>query len=253
MLSEQRHSTILSLLDDNGLITVGELVDRFEVSEMTVRRDLDALERQGLLRRIHGGAVSARGRSYEPAFLTRKSAYLEAKQRIGQAAASLVKDGDSLTLDVGTTTVEVARHLTERRNLTILTPSLHIAYLLSEQPGIRLILTGGILRAGELSLVGALAERTFGEFFVDRLFLGVGGVDLSAGLTEFNSEDAHIKQAMLASAKEVIVVCDSSKLGEIALNAVAPLSKVHTLITDTDAAPDFVAALEKMSIQVLLA
>ena len=178
MISDQRHQTIINLLEDLGAVTVSDLVKEFKVSEMTIRRDLDILENQGLLRRVHGGAVSRRGRSYEPPFMLRTSENLENKIRISQAAADLIQNGDSITLDVGTTTLEIARHLQNKQDLTVITPSLQIANELINHPGIRLILTGGILRIGELSMVGHLAERIFEDFFVDKLFLGAGAVDL---------------------------------------------------------------------------
>ncbi len=253
MLSHERHQEILKLLETHSSVTVADLVQRFQVSEMTIRRDLDALERQGLLRRVHGGAISVRGRSYEPPFLNRSGVNREAKERIGQAAAALIDDGDSVALDVGTTTLEVARHLVGKRNLTIVTPSFRIASLLVEHPHIRLILTGGILRPGELSLIGNLAEGAFSNFFVDKLFLGVGGIDLEVGLTEFNLEDAQVKQAMIRSAKEVIVVADASKFGQVAFAAVAPLDRVDRIITDSSLDPALVQALEQRNIPIHLA
>lgn len=253
MIPEGRHQQIFQLIETEGAVSVSALCQRFNVSEMTIRRDLAALEQKGLLRRVQGGAVSARGRSYEPPFLIRSGAHQEQKIRIGQAAAALVDNGDSIVLDVGTTTLEVARHLADKQNLTIITPSLHIANVLANQPGIRLILTGGILRPGEFSLVGHLAERAFGDMYVDKLFLGIGGIDLEAGLTEFNLEDAQVKKAMLSSAKECIVVADASKFGNIAFAAVAPLTMVRKIVTDAAVDPQVVRRLEEMNIQVILA
>ena len=126
MLSERRHEAILEALDARGTVTVSELVERFTISEMTVRRDLGQLERQGRLRRVRGGAVSALGRSYEPAFLSRAGVHREAKERIARAAAGLIHDGDSIILDIGTTTLELARQMGERQNLTVVTPSLSV-------------------------------------------------------------------------------------------------------------------------------
>lgn len=253
MFTEERHQLILQLIESQGSVRVAELCKHFAVSDMTIRRDLAELERIGLIRRVYGGAISARGRSYEPPFLARSREHQAEKKRIGQAAAALVHDGDSLTLDVGTTTLEVARHLKEKHNLTIITSSLHIANILANQPGIRLVLSGGILRSGELSLIGHLAERTFREFYVDKLFLGIGGISFEAGLTEFNLEDAQVKKAMLASAKECIVVADASKFGNIAFASVAPLSAVHKIVTDTNVDPAIVSRLQEMNIEVILA
>ncbi len=253
MLSQERHQVILQLLDSKNSVSVAELVERFGVSEMTVRRDLDALERQGLLQRVHGGAILARGRGYEPPFLNRRLVRIAEKQRIAEKAVAYVQEGDSLALDVGTTTLEVARQLKDRRNLTIITPSFRIAGLLAELPHNRVILTGGILRPGELSLIGRLAEDAFRNFFVDKLFLGVGGIDLDAGLTEYNIEDAQVKQAMIRSAKEVIVVADASKFGRVAFAAVAPLEKITRIITDSSIDPDIVAALQARDVEVIVA
>jgi len=253
MISDQRHQTIINLLEDLGAVTVSDLVKEFKVSEMTIRRDLDILENQGLLRRVHGGAVSRRGRSYEPPFMLRTSENLENKIRISQAAADLIQNGDSITLDVGTTTLEIARHLQNKQDLTVITPSLQIANELINHPGIRLILTGGILRIGELSMVGHLAERIFEDFFVDKLFLGAGAVDLKTGISEFNIEDALVKRAMVKSAKSVVLVADSSKFNQVAFTSIVPLSDIHTIITDKELDPRLAAQIQAKGIELILA
>jgi DeoR family transcriptional regulator, fructose operon transcriptional repressor len=253
MVPVQRQQAILDLLDKKHALQVTDLVALFDVSEMTVRRDLDMLERKGLLRRVHGGAVSNRGRSYEPPFMLRSSANKEAKERIGRAAAALVQNGDSIMLDVGTTTREIARNLKDRQNLTVITPCFQIAALLVENPDIRLILTGGILRHGELSLVGHLAERAIQDFFVDKLFLGVGGVDLKAGFTEFNLEDTLVKQAMLRQAKDITVVADASKFGHVAFTAIASLQAVNRIIGDTGIPADTAQEIEALGLELVFA
>lgn len=240
------------MLDKHDSIQVTYLVELFDVSEMTIRRDLDMLERRGLLRRVHGGAVSNRGRSYEPPFMLRSSQNSEAKERIGKAAAGLVQNGDSIMLDVGTTTLEVARNLRDRQNLTVITPCFQIAALLVEHPDIRLILTGGILRRGELSLVGHLAERAIQDFYVDKFFMGVGGVDLKAGFTEFNLEDTLVKQAMLRQAKDITVVVDSSKFCHVAFTAIAPLQAANRIVTDSGVATETVEEIEELGIDLLV-
>ena len=252
-MSGKRHKGILDLLDSNGSTSVVDLAGRFRVSEMTIRRDLVSLERKGLLQRIYGGAVSNRRQNYEPPFILRSGRNLEEKKRIGEAAAGLVKPGDSIILDVGTTTLEMARHLREKWNITVVTPSLHIANLLTEQPGIRLILTGGILRRGELSLVGNLAEQAFRDFFVDKLFLGVGGIDFQSGLSEFNLEDSRVKKAMLSGAKEIIVLADASKFGQVAFASIAPLKMVSRVVTDRSLDPAMLTRLQAEKIEVVLA
>jgi DeoR family transcriptional regulator, fructose operon transcriptional repressor len=252
MLLEERHQAILNLLDEQGSVAVTDLVACFNVSEMTIRRDLDILERRGYLRRVHGGAITDRGRSYEPSFLIRAAVNQDLKERIGKAAAEMVAPGDSLILDVGTTTLEIARNLTNKNELTIITPCFQIATVLAGNSNIRLILAGGILRPKELSMYGPLTERAFNDYFVDKLFLGAAGVDFTAGLTEFNLEDTLVKHAMLSSAKHVILTVDSSKFNRVAFTAIAPLKVVHTIITDSNIEPSIVTRLKKDNITVIL-
>jgi DeoR/GlpR family transcriptional regulator of sugar metabolism len=253
MLVEERFRYILNLIESIGSVNNAELVAQFGVSEMTIRRDLRELENAGHLRRVRGGAVSARGRAYEPPFVLRVDEEADAKIRIGRQAAALIGDGATVALDVGTTTLQIARHIAGRSNLTVLTPSLRIASLLSEQPHIRTIISGGIIRAGELSLVGELAEQACASYFVDKLFLGVGGISVEAGLTEYNIEDVRVKRAMLRSAKEVIVVADASKFNQVAFGAIAPLSAVNRLVTDQSLPRPLAQACAEHRIEVIIA
>lgn len=257
MIPAERRGEILRIVNERGKISVTEISDRFEVSEMTARRDLRAMDQEGLLRRVHGGAVSRLGRSYEPPYPTRTTKNVEAKRRIGRAAAGLVVDGDSLALDIGTTTLEVARALQGRHNLTIVTTSLPIANELvsrfSLENDIRLILTGGIVRARELSMVGHLAERAFSELRVDKAFFGIGGLNFQSGLTEYNIEDALVKRPLFEAAKMRIVVADGTKLGRTTFVKIAPLEEIDLLITDAEAPTHFLHELETHGIDVLVA
>jgi DeoR/GlpR family transcriptional regulator of sugar metabolism len=252
MLSEERRRAILDLLDTKGTVSVAELGSRFDVSEMTVRRDLDDLDNRGLLQRVHGGAVSALGRSYEPAFLKRSSLFQSEKARIGKAAVELINNGDSIALDVGTTTLEIARQLGDKRDLTIITPSLRIANQLAETNGLRLILSGGIIRPGELSMVGEVAEEAFQRFYVDKLFMGVGGIDIEAGLTEYNLEDAAVKKAMLRAAKEIIVVADASKFSRVSFAVIAPINVASRIITDDSVDEAILTELDARGIEITI-
>lgn len=252
-LPEQRRTVILRALEQRGSVTVVDLAQRLDVSMMTIRRDLVELEKEGVLRRVHGGAVSARGRAYEPLFPHRSGVMSDEKERIGRAAAALVADGDSIALDVGTTTLEVARHLVNRQNLTVITPSLHVANLFLAQPGVRLIVSGGIARPIEGSLIGELARYAFKRLFVDRVFLGVASLDALHGISESNWDDALIKQAMIASAKEVVVLADSSKFNKVAFAHVADFPQFHRLITDREPPDDIRMRLFEAGIQVTIA
>jgi DeoR/GlpR family transcriptional regulator of sugar metabolism len=248
VISEERRAFILEEIENRGSATVGGLAKRLSVSEMTIRRELVQLEREGLARRVHGGAVSARGRSFEPPLVLRETQHLEEKALIGKIAADLVAEGDSIALDIGSTTLQVAVNLVRRRNLTVLTPSLQIANTLANQPDIRLIMPGGIVRHGELSLVGDMARQAIETLFVDRLFLGVGAIDSRNGLTEYNWDDALIKQSLIRNAKEVILVADSSKFEKVAFAKIAPLSVVHMFVTDRVPPSRLREALEKKGV-----
>jgi DeoR family transcriptional regulator, fructose operon transcriptional repressor len=251
MINRQR--AILSAVEAQGTVRVSELAQQFDVTEMTIRRDLSELEAKELVKRVHGGGISARGRFYEPTLTLRNTVHIQEKQRIARVAADLVKDGDTVALDVGSTTFEVARCLTSRRNLTIITPSLFIATLFVNQPDIRLILPGGIVRPGETSMIGELSYRAFEIFHVDRLFLGIGGIDARAGLTEYSWDDTQVKQAMLKSAKQTIAVADARKFDHIAVVKIAPLDVLDILVTDQPPAPAIAEALEQAHVRVIVA
>lgn len=232
---------------------MASLVDALGVSEMTVRRDLALLEQRGLLRRVRGGATPSQGRSYEPPFALRENLQRAAKERIAEAASELIADGDTVAVDTGSSALALARRLGRHQNLTVVTHSLPVAGVLAEHPSLRVIVTGGILRSGEQSLTGHLSERAFADFHVDKLFLGVAGVDIDHGLTEYNVEDTQVKRAMLRSAKDVTVLADSTKHGRVAFAHVTDLHAVQRIVTDGGAAPHFVAALDQAGPEVIVA
>lgn len=253
MNSENRSAEILKEIEARGSVSVVDLARWLAVSEMTIRRDLTDLEKAGLVRRVHGGAVSARGRSYEPSLLVRSSENMAAKQLIGKRAASLVAEGDSIAIDTGTTALEMAKNLVGRRNLTVVTRSLLVANVLANCSDIRLVLTGGIVRPEEGSLVGDLAQQAFHGLFIDRLFLTVAAVDAEAGITEHNWDEALVKRAMIRSATELIAIADASKFDRIAFAQVAPLSAVHQFVTDQAPTGALAEAFAKYKIVVRVA
>lgn len=244
---------MLDQLSERGRVELAELVSGLGVSQVTVRRDLATLEQQGLLRRVRGGAILPHGKGHEPPFPRRQTTRRLEKEQIAAAALDFVKDGETITLDVGTTTLALATLLSERANLTVLTPSLYAATVLAEHPSVRVVLSGGVLRSDERSLVGELAWRTFGEFNVDRLFLGVGGVHPLRGITEYNLDDAAVKHAMLAGAREVTVLADATKLGRVALARVARIGAIDRLVTDRTADEHLIAQLRRQGVAVVVA
>lgn len=232
MTSEGRRREVQALLAEQREVSITALAERFGVSEMTIRRDLETLEGDGLARRVRGGAISTVARGYEPPFATRVGSAHPGKVAIARAAAELVEDGETAILDVGTTVLELARTLRGRTNLTVVTPSTLAALEFANDHNARVLLTGGFMRPGELSLVGDFAERTLRELNCDVFFMGVGGLDVEKGLTEYNLDDSRVKRAALAASGRCIVLADEQKLGRVCLATIAPLSEIDVLITD---------------------
>lgn len=233
MFVEERQRRILERLRAHGKVTVEELVGDFSVSAPTVRADLTALEARRLLRRTHGGALPMETSLYEPPYAERAGAHADEKRRIGRAAAALVRPGETVILDAGTTTHEVGLALAEtRRDITVVTNSLPTVMALMEAPGIEVIVIGGTAQVSRLATLGPLAAEFLGPFHADRLFLGVSGVDVHAGFTAVDFDAVQVKRAMIAHSTEVIAVADTSKIGQAAFAHVAPLSAASLLLTD---------------------
>jgi DeoR/GlpR family transcriptional regulator of sugar metabolism len=242
---------VLRRLTARSEVGFTELAEEFGVSEMTIRRDLETLEADGLARRVRGGAISVVSRSYEPPLAVRATTASAAKTAIGAAAAGLVNDGDTVIIDVGTTTLELARALHGRRGLIVVTASLPIAVELGNDPDIRVLVTGGQVRNGELSLTGGMAEDAFGALNCDLAFIGVAGICAAPGLTEYNPDDARVKRAAIAAARRSVVLADSSKLGRVAFATVAPLSAVDAVVTDAPAVHQTVGELTAAGAEVI--
>lgn len=253
MSKTERHRLIFEAVQATGRVRVVELAQRTGVSEMTVRRDLEDLEEGGVLTRVHGGAVSNVSRSFEPGFTARSLQQATAKQRIGVAAAALVREGEALVIDAGTTTVQVARALPQDLHVRVLALSLHVADELADMPNVTLMLPGGTVRRHERSFIGTTTVMTFTQLNFDTVILTCGGMDVTAGVTEYEPDDAEVKQAALRSARRVVVAVDSSKLGAVAFVRVCPLELVDVVVTDTDAPPEHVAALREAGVDVVLA
>lgn len=253
MLAQERRQRIFKDIEASGVASVRDLAQRFDVSLITIMRDLQELEQEGLIRRVHGGAISVRGASYEPPFSARESQFSAEKQRIAQKAVELISDGDSLILDVGTTTLELARALKGKRNLTVLVTNLRAALELAGQPAIQVIVIGGKLRFSELSMTGHLAEQTLRTFQVDKAFIGVGGITPQHGLTEFNFDEAGTKRIMCERARQRIVLADHTKFGKVMLTQVAPLSAIDMIITGSELDENMRQELEEAGVSLILA
>jgi DeoR family transcriptional regulator, aga operon transcriptional repressor len=255
LLAEQRRRKIMDMIEEKGQVTVGDLVEKFSISAVTVRADLDVLSSQGMAVRSHGGAVRQVESSQEYPLRLKKTLHHAEKVRIGRAAAELIQDNETVILDSGTTTVEIARQLKARRlqSVTVITHSLNVACELMDAGGISLIMIGGVLRPISCSFVGPQAEGMVREFHADRLFLGVDGFDLEIGASTPDVLEAQLNGLMMRISKEVNVVADFSKLGRRSVSRIGSISGVHRLITDTKVPAEFSEALRKAKIDLITA
>lgn len=233
MQAEERQQTILELLEARGQVTIAELSARFSVSDMTLRRDLAQLEGDGLLRRTHGGATRTQSSSFEPPFAMRARLNPEAKRAIAATVASQLSDGQTLILDGGSTGNAIAEAIVGR-NLTVCALNMRAAGILASSPATRVMVPGGLVRHGELSFIGPAAERTLSDHRFDTYVMTVSAVDVQAGLTEWNADDAAIKRTALSVSARCIVACDSSKFGQTAFARIAGLDAADLIVTDVD-------------------
>ncbi len=251
MDSKARRIVIAEQLRALGEVSIVRLAESFGTSQMTIRRDLDHLEDEGVARRTRGGAISIVSRSFEPPILQRATHRSEAKHLIGRAAAELVRPNDTIFLDVGSTTHEMAKALPAEVPLTAITSSLLIATELAAKTGVKTIVTGGVIRPGELSLIGTRAQHTFTDLNCDAVFMGVAGISDVKGLTEYNLDDADVKRAAMATARRVVVLADQTKLGQVALVTFAGLDSVDTLITDAPPTHPIIRRIRDLDVEVL--
>jgi DeoR/GlpR family transcriptional regulator of sugar metabolism len=250
---QERLDQIVSLLQREGRVSVADLSDHFGVSAVTIRNDLASLQQQGLLVRTHGGAVARPDLNMEPpVFSLRKELHLAEKERIGRAAAALVRDGDSIALDASTTAWQVARHLKERRELTVVTNGLFVALEFLDSPGVTVVMPGGSLRAASASLVGELGACILERYHVQKGFFGAGGFTLEEGLTDTNQYEVELKQRMVERSKEVIAIVDSSKWGQVTFASLASVTQLDRIFSDDAAPAEMVAALRQRGIEVTL-
>jgi DeoR/GlpR family transcriptional regulator of sugar metabolism len=238
-----RRRQIVEALSEREEVQVAALAAALGCSEMTVRRDLEALEGDGVLRRVHGGATRARQTAEETPYAIRAFGHTDEKARIGARCADLLDDGETVILDGGTTAMEVA-HLLRGRRLTIMPLALRPVFELHDSPEVRLLLPGGEVRPGELSLIGGISRRSFSELHFDTFVLSPCGIDPGSGVTAHLMAEAEVKRAALEASRRVIAVADSSKLGVVAFDLVCPIQKIDVLVTDRGADP---ALLERIA------
>jgi DeoR/GlpR family transcriptional regulator of sugar metabolism len=251
-----RLSAILSALQHSGSVSVESLSKDLDVSLVTIRRDLDSLELQGLLRRTHGGAVSIEPLFYEPfrndrSFQAQVEKFADEKRRIGRAAAALIEDGEIVAITPGTTTTEVIRGLPRQRKITVVTSTVNVAMELSKRKDLDVFVTGGHLRGDWFSLVGPTAVQSLSHLLVRTVFIGADGIDPKWGLSCFNPDEAQLNSSMAKHAQRKIAVVDHSKFGVVAGWRICPTSDLDTLITDSGATDEMIAPFERGQIKVI--
>lgn len=255
-LVAERQEAIAALVQDEGRAWVPELADRFGVSQVTIRKDLDLLAETGRIVRVRGGATSTSPTRRELAFDLRDRVERHAKDAIGAHAASLVNDGESIILDASTTALYVARHLMRRsawHALTVVTNSIRIGEEMAGEPGVSVLLLGGLMRWESLSVVGPLGDAVFSRVHAQRAFLGAAGFTIAEGLTDAHEEEAQIKRAMVATAQEVHGVIDHTKWGRLSSVTFCPTDQITGIITDSGAPNGMIRELERAHIEVRIA
>lgn len=253
LLSEPRRRRILEWIQEEGAARVRELAVAFQVSEATIRQDLERLEHDGQVTREHGGAFLNAAPASAGTMTLHHQENMEQKRRIGALAAGLVGDGETIILDAGTTTTEIAVRLTGRRNLTVITNALNIAVILGSVPGNAVHMPGGQFKGPTLSLSGDKSVEYFRNIFAGKLFLATAGVSLETGLTYPSFADLQLKEAMIKAASHVYLVADSTKINKSSFTRLGSMDMIHTFITDNGISDEDARAFRDRRIEVMVA
>jgi len=250
MLAEERRANILRMLKSQNVVQVKNLADHFDISPGSIRRDLDILEKRGLLIKTYGGAMLPQGTTNEPPYILQETEMIAEKKRIGSKAAGLIEPGDTVFIDTGTTALQVAMHIGGRK-VTVLTNSLKVAAALEDVDNAEVIVTGGHFRRLTASLLGPIAERTLKESRVNKAFIGATAIDINRGMMTGSLEEAQVKRLAIESALQVIVVADHTKLNRQAFAFIAPNEAIDTLVVDNNLEPSLRKALTEKDIEVI--
>jgi len=231
MLPQERYNKILRMMSKSNVIKIEEIIEEFNISVETARRDLTYLEKEGLIKKVYGGAVLVNPFAVEPLSSDRLAANLLNKELIGKKCSEFISDGDSVLLEVGTTTLQVAKALKGKKNLTIITNSVYIINELMDTD-FTIYVLGGKIRHEEKSISGAESLFELDHFHVSKAIIGAGAVTAENGISDYNIEEAIVRKKIITRAKQVILVADSTKFGHDALISVCPISSIQTIITD---------------------
>jgi len=253
MLKKERQREILKVVESTGKVEVDKLAKRLDVSLMTVRRDLIELDELGFIERVHGGALLLRDKrsDEELPVVERSKEKTEIKERIGRAVAGMIRDGEKIFLGSGSTTVAVATSLLNHRNLTVITNAINVANALISAPQIKVAVVGGFLRRSELSLIGYMAENSLQGLQVDKVIVGIQGIDPVKGLTNDNMEELITDQAIFNISRNIIIVADHSKFGHVAAIRTAPATTAAKIVTNIGGPKDILQTIRQMGIQII--
>ncbi|MCT1901492.1 DeoR/GlpR family DNA-binding transcription regulator [Oceanobacillus sojae] len=250
MLQTERHEIIMEkILKEQSIRTI-DLCDLLNVSRQTIRNDLEYLDSIGKLKKVHGGAILEK-KSIEPSFETRSNNNLIEKKAIAEKAVQMIEDGDTIYLDIGTTVGEMIPHLNNFYNLTVITNSINFAYQLSQYENIRVICSGGEMRNSEKSLSGHIARKILENYYVDKSFIGIGGISEKAGYTDYYIDEAEIRKLMINHSNTSYALLDYSKVGVIAIAKYADLSDIGTVITDCKTSKNIIDSLQSHGVDVI--
>lgn len=232
IFAEERHNKIISMLKAHNKLLVNELCEQFSVSPATIRNDLNQLERMGLLKRTHGGAISCSKASFEPTSTQKAQTNSDQKQRIAEYAVDLIENGDTVAIDTGTTTYCLAELLSGKTDITVVTTDIRIANLLENYTGVSVIIAGGTLRKGFSCTIGSITNTILESFNVDKVFIATNAVTPSGDMCTPDIEQAKVKKSLIGMGRQVYLLCDSTKFGTHSFSRFGSISDVDTIITD---------------------
>lgn len=251
IFAEERQNKILSMLKVHNKLLVNELCEEFCVSSATIRNDLNQLEKKGLLKRTHGGAISCSKACFEPTSSQKARTNSEKKQRIAEYAVNLIENGDTLAIDTGTTTYYLAELISIKSNITVITTDINIANLLEGFSGVTVILAGGMLRKGFSCTTGAITNNILELFNVDKVFIATNAVTPSGDICTPDIEQAKVKQSLIAMGKQTFLLCDSSKFGTHSFARFGSLNDIDTVITDNELDIDIQQHIKETGVSII--
>lgn len=234
MLAIERRNEILAKLQQEKRVLVNDLSQIYNVTEETIRRDLEKLEKEGLVKKAYGGAVINESLNVDLPYNVRKKANIKSKQIIAEIVSSLIENNEHIMIDASSTISYVAKYIKTKKNITLITNSIEVIVELSDIIGWNIMSTGGLLKEGSLSLVGSQAEKMLTSFHVDKAIISCKGIDLENGFTDSNEIDAQIKKLMLKAAKQKILAIDSTKLDKVSFTQVGDFSDIDIIVTDKE-------------------